>query len=149
MKTSLITWLSLTVLAAAALPALASAQAQGYTHDMAPAQSGPMGMDHHDGNNPGPMGMNPDSDLDGRISHIKDRIDRGFTTGALSRHEVRHFNGQLNQIIGMKHHMEWQSHGHLDPRGKDMLNHRLDDLSAAIHFENQGDDHHWGDHNGH
>ncbi len=66
-------------------------------------------------------------ELDGRIQHARDSLNRGWANHQLSRREYNRLSGRLNGIIAEKHRDERSGRG-IDRDELARLNQQLDDL---------------------
>lgn len=78
----------------------------------------------------------PDSPRE-RIQFLQNRIDRGISDGSLDRREARRASGELAKIRQMDRRLHYRDGGRLDPRDRDMIQSRLDDLSRRLHWMRQ------------
>jgi hypothetical protein len=72
--------------------------------------------------------------IDARIERMRNWIDRAEDSGRLSRREGERMEWRLRRIAEMKRDYERSGRG-LDGREVAMLNGRLDNLAADIHYE--------------
>lgn len=75
----------------------------------------------------------PDSPRE-RIQFLQERIDRGVSDGSLDRREARRASGELARIREMDRRLHYRDGGRIDPRDRDMIQSRLDNLSRKLHW---------------
>lgn len=110
MKKTLISIAAVSTLAAAAVPAIASAQ--------------PYGGGYGGGW----------QNVDQRLANLDRRIDRGVQTGALTRREAQSLRFEFRQLVRLE---DRYRHNGLDRWERADLNRRFDALSARIRWERQ------------
>jgi Spy/CpxP family protein refolding chaperone len=76
-------------------------------------------------------------DIDRREHWMADRIQRGEADGSLDHHEARRVRGELDSIRAQEDRMRMHHFGHLDDGDRVVLENRLDDLGARIHWLRQ------------
>jgi hypothetical protein len=75
----------------------------------------------------------PDGGLNEREYRLEQRIERGWRSGELSRHEYRRLNYELREIERAER--DFKSDGFLSHRELSALHARLDGLSRAVYRE--------------
>jgi len=159
------TLLALAACAVITAPALAQTypQAQGQPQAQPPAgwqgggqqgqpgpwQGGGPGGDHggddHGGGDHGGDHGGGGWDLDHRIDWLSDRIDHAHDSGALSRRQYRHLEGELSRVRFQERRMRYHHHDE-DMGGPDFgdLRDQVDHISDELHgLHDDGDRHPW------
>ena len=86
-----------------------------------------------------------DAGINARQAQLEQRIERGFRTGDLTRHEVARLRNEMREIERVEHYF-W-SDGRLTPRERGELNARLDHVSRLIHLERRDAERRGGSYN--
>jgi hypothetical protein len=79
-------------------------------------------------------------DIDRREHWMAERIERAVADGSLDRHEARRVHGELDSIRAQEDRMRMHHDGRLDDGDRVVLEQRLDDLSARIHWLRHNDE---------
>ena len=78
-------------------------------------------------------------DIDRREHWMAERIAHGVADGSLDRHEAWRVRGELDSIRAEEDRMRMH-HGRLNDTDRVVLENRLDDLGARIHWLRHNDD---------
>ena len=76
-------------------------------------------------------------DIDRREHWMAERIERGVADGSLDRREARRVHRELDSIRDQQDRMRMHHGGRLSGEDRAVLEHRLDDLGARIHWLRQ------------